>query len=91
MIMTAVFLGVLITFLVHSFRTLTGPFSCLANNISEYQSEDKMTSMNVTDYQQPAKSLVYDPMMDSRQLFTMKNNVSWGNFLGSSFISSFID
>ena len=71
--MSVIFLGVLVVFLVHSFRTSTGPFSLCTKQTMGNQSEDKMSTSDIADYPQTGNVPFFHPMLDTHHLYPLKS------------------
>ncbi|CAF0749949.1 unnamed protein product [Adineta ricciae] len=67
-----VFLVILIAYLIHNFRTLTGPFSLCRKNVNENQSDDKINSSHTIDYTQTNNLSMYKTAIDPRQVVSFQ-------------------
>jgi hypothetical protein len=73
-ILCFIFFVTLVAFLIHSFRTSTGPFSLCARGINENMSEDKMTSSSVTAYPRTDNIPMLNPIIDPYQLSSFQTS-----------------
>ncbi|UJR33628.1 hypothetical protein I4U23_021063 [Adineta vaga] len=72
-ILCLVFLGILTAYLIHNFRTSTGPFSLCRKNLNENISDDKMISSEIFDYSQTSNLPMYNPLIDPRQIASFQS------------------
>jgi hypothetical protein len=64
----------LVAFLVHNFRTSTGPFSLCERNINETISDGKITSSEITAYPQIGNISMLKPMIDPHRLSSLQSS-----------------
>lgn len=70
-ILCFIFFSILVTFLIHNFKTSTGPFGLCTRHINENLSDDKITSSEITDYTQIGNIPMFNTFIDPRQLSSL--------------------